>query len=225
MFHRLAALAFPIFLMAQPASAEVISASDDSFVTRDVAVVRADAKSVWMALISPARWWNSAHTWSGDSANLSLKPQAGGCFCERIPEDPDPKKITLEGSVEHMRVIQAFPEKVLRMRGGLGPLQSEPATGVLTIVLSEHEKGTQIVWEYAVGGAMRYPLPVISKAVDGVMSQQLDGLANMLGGRLDAPPPPSPEPAQSEDETEDEATQGQAPEISVEDAIDAMQDD
>jgi len=69
-----------------------------------------------------------------------------------VTEDPDSEKVTFEGSVEHMRVIQAFPEKVLRMRGGLGPLQSEPATGVLTIAIGENEDGgSVIVWEYDVG--------------------------------------------------------------------------
>lgn len=203
---------------AQPASAEVIATGEDRFVTRDTAVVSADPKAVWLALISPAKWWNSAHTWSGDAANMKLRPQAGGCFCETIPENPTSDRITLEGSVEHMRVVQAFPERVLRLRGGLGPLQSEPATGVLTIVLSEVDEGTKIVWEYAVGGPMRYEIPVISKAVDGVMSQQLNGLADLLG-RVDAPAK-SGDKKDEPEEPGDSAAIG--PEITVEDAIDAM---
>ncbi len=172
--------------ISAPISAKVTKADDKGFVTRDTAVVEAEPKAVWLALISPSKWWNKAHTWSGDAANLTLRPQAGGCFCERIPEDPDSDEVTLEGSVEHLRVIQAFPEKVLRMRGGLGPLQSEPATGVLTIAIGANEdgEGTRIVWEYVVGGTMRYKVPVIAKVVDGVMTQQLDALAAMLG-RID----------------------------------------
>ncbi len=173
--------------ISTPVSAEVIKADEKGFVTRDSAVVEAEPKAVWLALISPSKWWNKAHTWSGDAANLTLRPQAGGCFCERIPEDPASDEVTLEGSVEHLRVIQAFPEKVLRMRGGLGPLQSEPATGVLTIAIGKEESGgTRIVWEYVVGGTMRYKVPVIAKAVDAVMTQQLNGLAAMLG-RIDEP--------------------------------------
>ncbi len=168
-------------LAAQPVAAEVIATSENSFVTRDEAVVEANPKAVWLALISPARWWNASHTWSGDSANLTITPQAGGCFCERIPEDPDPEKITLEGSVEHMRVIQAYPERALRMQGALGPLQSEPVTGILTVAISEVEEGTKIVWEYNVGGSMRYKIGEISEAVGGVMTQQLSGLAQSLG--------------------------------------------
>lgn len=180
---------------ASPASAEVVQADEDHFITRNEAVVEADPKATWLALISPARWWSSEHTWSADAANLTLTPQAGGCFCERIPEVQDNARITLEGSVEHMRVIQAYPEVALRMSGALGPLQSEPVTGVLTIALSKVEteqgEGTRIVWEYNVGGKIRYPVPVISTAVDGVMTLQLTRLSELLG-QVVAPKVPSP---------------------------------
>lgn len=168
-------------LAAAPAAAEVTRSSEIGFVSRNEVVVSATPKEVWLALISPASWWDKAHTWSGDAKNLTLTPQAGGCFCETIPEVDEPGRFTLQGSVEHMRVVQAYPEAALRMIGSLGPLQSEPVTGVLTIVLSKHEKGTRIVWEYNVGGSMRYEVPVISKAVDGVMATQLAALAKPLG--------------------------------------------
>jgi uncharacterized protein YndB with AHSA1/START domain len=170
-----------VLALAAPAAAEVERTDENSFLTRDEAVVAATPKEVWLALISPARWWNSAHTWSGDAANMKLTPQAGGCFCETIPEVDEPDRFTLEGSVEHMRVIQAFPERALVMRGSLGPLQPEPVTGVLSIALTEVEGGTRIVWTYNVGGFMRFDVPVIARAVDGVMSQQLAGLADLLG--------------------------------------------
>lgn len=164
-----------------PAHAEVVAADDDQFVTRAEAVVETDLKETWLALISPARWWSSEHTWSADAGNLTLTPQAGGCFCERIPEVDEPGRFTLEGSVEHMRVIQAYPEVALRMQGALGPLQSEPVIGILTIALTEADEGTRIVFEYNVGGQMRYEVPAISRAVDGVMTLQLAGLADLLG--------------------------------------------
>lgn len=215
--------------VAAPLAAEVTDSDDRSFITRDEAVVETSLKETWLALISPARWWNSSHTWSGDSANLSLRPQAGGCFCEKIPEDPDPDKISLEGSVEHMRVIHAFPEKALRMQGALGPLQSEPVTGVLTIVLSEADEGTRIVWEYNVGGSMRYKIPEISKAVDGVMSQQLNGLAKMLG-RVDVAEAeevekePTPEKTSLDTETVIDEGEAEPSEPSVDEAFGDLSD-
>lgn len=175
------AIAVAAAACALPAAAEVTRTTDNSFVTRHEVVVKADAKAVWLALISPAGWWRSEHTWSGDSANLTLTPQAGGCFCETIPEVDEPGRFTLQGSVEHMRVIQAYPEAALRMTGALGPLQSEPVTGVFTIAISKVDRGTRIVFEYIVGGPMRFEVPVISKAVDGVIGAQLAALAKPLG--------------------------------------------
>ncbi len=180
-------------LAAMPAAAEVTRSTDNSFVSRNEVVVSASPKEVWLALISPASWWQSEHTWSGDAKNLTLMPQAGGCFCETIPEVDEPGRFTLQGSVEHMRVVQAYPEAALRMVGSLGPLQSEPVTGVLTIVISKVPKGTRIVFEYNVGGSMRYEVPVISKAVDGVMAAQIAALAKPLG--VVAMPAPAPVPA------------------------------
>ena len=190
--HALAALAI---LPATPAAAEVTGSGPLGFVSRHEVVVEASPKEVWLALIAPARWWTSDHTWSGDAANLSLTPQAGGCFCEKIPEVDEPGRFTLEGSVEHMRVIQAYPEVALRMQGALGPLQSEPVIGVLTVAISKTEGGTRIVWEYNVGGAMRYEVPVISRAVDAVMGIQLASLAKPLG-IVATPAPAAPAPQQ-----------------------------
>ena len=220
-------LGLALMLGAAPLAAEVTESDEYGFVTRDEAVVEADLKATWLALISPAKWWNSNHTWSGDAKNLTLIPQGGGCFCEKIPEVDEPGRFTLEGSVEHMRVIHAFPEKALRMQGALGPLQSEPVTGVLTIVLSEVDtedgKGTRIVWEYNVGGSMRYEIPEISKAVDLVMSEQLGGLAKLLG-RIDTPEEAEKDvkkspPEDGEDKPEDEARE------SVEDAFGDLEGD
>lgn len=197
----LAAAAF-----AMPVQAEVVSQGNGAFVTRDSAVVEADVRTAWLKLIAPGEWWDSAHTWSGESENMMLTPQGGGCFCERIPGEDGDKRIGLDGSVQHMVVLNAAPDRVLRMRGGLGPLQSEPVDGVLTIALSETDEGTLIVFEYVVGGFMRFETPVIAKAVDGVMTQQLDNLAETLG-RVDAPAPDE-EPA--EDEASEDSDAGDA---------------
>ncbi len=180
---------------AVPATSEVTRSTDNGFVTRHEVIVKATPKEVWLALISPAGWWQSAHTWSGDAKNLTLMPQAGGCFCEKIPEVNEPNRFTLQGSVEHMRVVQAYPEQALRMVGSLGPLQSEPVTGVLTITISKGDMGTRIVWEYNVGGPMRYEVPVISRAVDGVMGAQLASLAKQLGLVAAVPAVAAPAPA------------------------------
>lgn len=164
--------------LATPGMADVEAVSEQGFVTRDVVIIAATTRQVWLALIKPAEWWNDDHTWSGDAANLSLVPSAGGCFCEAIPGEGD---IPLDGSARHAVVVQAIPDKALRLRGGLGPLQAGPATGVLTISLEEIEGGTKVTWEYNAGGPMGFEIETISKAVDGVMAQQLHGLRDHLG--------------------------------------------
>ncbi len=217
---RCATLAAAALALSAPAAAELIQTSDSGFVSRHEVVVDASPKDAWLALISPAGWWRSEHTWSGEAANLTLTPQAGGCFCETIPEVDEPDRFTLQGSVEHMRVIQAYPERALRMQGALGPLQSEPVIGILTIAISETEQGTRIVWEYNVGGTMRFEVPVISKAVDAVMGAQLGALAALLGPVAEqvadeaAAVPESAEPGEPATDSESDA----APEAPPKDA-------
>ena len=71
------------------------SASGDSFVVVHSRRVDAAPGSVYAALPAIGRWWSSEHTYSGDAANMSLKAEAGSCFCERWPG----------GEVEHGRAI------------------------------------------------------------------------------------------------------------------------
>jgi uncharacterized protein YndB with AHSA1/START domain len=168
------------------ATAEVIETSADRFVTRATASVAASPLATWLALTKPGEWWNSKHSWSGDAKNMVLTPQGGGCFCERIPVGDSGNASAMEGSARHAEVLQAFPMKVLRMRGGFGPLQGEPANGVLTITLKEVPGGTRILWEYNVGGPMRYKIAELAPAVDGVMSEQLKRLQAHLGALPDS---------------------------------------
>lgn len=207
--------------MAAPAAAEVVDSSTGHFVTRDSVTVKATPKAAWLALITPGEWWDDTHTWSGAAANMSIIPQGGGCFCERIPEKDSAGDVGLAGSAQHMTVVMAEPMKVLRMRGALGPLQSEPVDGVLTITMQADKAsaGTRLVMEYVVAGHMRFEVPTISKAVDTVMSLQLGRLADKLG-RVDAsaaaPPPKQPAPQASPPPSEDGDDVGAA--------LDAMDD-
>ncbi|WP_432200189.1 SRPBCC family protein [Erythrobacter sp. W53] len=226
-----ASLAAASIFISAPLAAEVVETSATGFVTRDTVRVATTPLETWLALIKPGDWWNDNHSWSGDASNMTLVPQAGGCFCERIPGDDANGGFAMDGSSTHMTVIQAFPLRVLRMRGGLGPLQGEPATGILTITLKEIEGGTRVLWEYNVGGPMRFEIDEISAAVDGVMSEQLRGLQSHLGA-LDgedepgpaegAGPPESGESATPPDEASEPSEEGEA---SLEEQIDALAND
>ena len=167
--------------VAVPVSAEVTHSSDAGFATSDSVIVGATPQQVWARLIDPAQYWNPEHSWTLDSANFTLEPQAGGCFCEVIPANGG----NGVGSVEHARVIYAAPGQMLRMRGSLGPLQSEALTGVLTVKLEGEGTATKITWEYVVSGFARYPLRDIAAAVDSVQTEQLKRLAALFPSHLE----------------------------------------
>jgi uncharacterized protein YndB with AHSA1/START domain len=157
-------------LIAAPAAAEVKSATDTEFELVITETVKAPPETLWTTLTAPSRWWNKDHSWSGDAANFALDPKAGGCFCEALPKG---------GSVEHARVIFAQPGAMLRLSGGLGPLQSFPVTGVLTFTLKPAPGGASALEvRYAVAGRIGMPggTAQIAPLVDKVLTQQVSGL-------------------------------------------------
>jgi uncharacterized protein YndB with AHSA1/START domain len=158
-------------VLATPAAAEVVEATDSGFTVSNTRTVAASADRAWSAIVTPQRWWSAAHSWSGNAANFSLDPVAGGCFCERWAA----------GSVVHARVIHAVKGKQLRLRGALGPLQGEALVGTLTFTLEPDGSSTKITMDYIVGGHARFALKDIAPAVDGVMKEQISGLAKLFG--------------------------------------------
>lgn len=173
------------------AHADVATSASNGFVVRHAADVDAAPADVWAELIRPAGWWSARHSYSGDAANLTLDARAGGCFCEVLPSPVSPRAAP-RGSVEHMRVAYAEHGRVLRMIGGLGPLQAEAVNGALTIALKPVDGGTRIMWEYVVGGYMRQGGEQLAPMVDGVLGEQLAGLAAKLGPRTPAEPVAEP---------------------------------
>ena len=168
-------------LAAPPAAAEVAASSERGFASHNEVLVDASAAEAWAAMLRPGEWWNGAHTYSGDAINMSLAANAGGCFCEVVPG----KNGAPDGQIEHMRVIYVAPGSTLRMSGGLGPLQSEPVTGVLTMTLAPEGEMTRISWDYVVGGYMRTPMTELAPLVDQVIGEQLLRLAARLGRQVD----------------------------------------
>lgn len=155
-------------LCAVPAAPEVVAAAPASFEVSQTIVIDRSPAQVWDMLRSPQKWWSKDHTYSGDSNNLYLDSQATGCFCERLPGG---------GSVEHGRIVQLRPQKMMRLNAALGPLQAEAVTGTLTWTLTaEGENATRISLSYVVGGYIRGGGEAIAPAVDEVMAVQLLGL-------------------------------------------------
>jgi hypothetical protein len=158
---------------ARPAAAEVVSVGPNGFEVRETVHVAAASGKAYAALLQPARWWNSDHTFSRSAANLTLDARAGGCWCETLPEG---------GSVEHLRVVYVAPGKVLRMRGALGPLQGMGLDGAMTWSVKPSAGGTDISLSYVVGGYAKDGFDALSKSVDQVLGEQLERLKKIIDG-------------------------------------------
>lgn len=169
-----AAFAAPFAIAPSPAFAEIKAQGDNGFNVVHVAVIDAQPEVIWKRLITPKEYWSKTHSWSGSVDGFTLDPRAGGCFCELIQEKDAKGKMKTIGSVEHMRVIFAQPNKVLRMQGALGPLQSEAILGTLTVAINPRKDGigTLVSFSYVAGGYMRYKVADIAPAVDKVIGEQ-----------------------------------------------------
>ncbi|MDZ3832077.1 MAG: SRPBCC family protein [Sphingopyxis sp.] len=164
---------------ADSATAKIIDQSALGFTVAHTAQVAAAPADVWKMLRTPDKWWSKAHSWSGDAANFWLDSQAGGCFCEKLPDGG-----AGVGSVQHARVLFSRPGQLLRLSGAFGPLQGEALTGTLTIQIKPTPTGSALRFDYVVGGYMRFKTEEIAPAVDAVIGEQLRGLAEALGGAL-----------------------------------------
>ncbi|GAA0467944.1 SRPBCC family protein [Parasphingorhabdus litoris] len=185
-------------LGASAAQAEVTNTADNGFTVKHLETVNGSAEDVWKTIIAPARWWNGEHSFSGNSDNFYLVPQAGGCFCELLRKTSEDNIKSAEGSVQHMRVIFAQNNKALRMSGALGPLQGEAVTGTLTIGLLPDGDKTGVSFVYKVGGYMEFPVDQIAPAVDGVIGEQLNRLAALFAPEEGATAEPEDEPEEAE---------------------------
>ena len=154
-------------LIVHSAHAEVRVATPGALVVEHRFQISTAPEAAWAALVHPERYWPNDHTWSGSAANLSLVPEAGGCYCERWAG----------GSAQHGVVAMALPGKRLRIRGALGPFQEMPVTGVLTVNLAARDGGTEAVVTYSLAGDDAAKLGDMASVVDGVVRQQFAGFA------------------------------------------------
>jgi len=159
------------FALAMPAVAHgaLLQSSADGFVVEHRFHIVAPPATAWQVLVHPERWWPGDHTWSGSAANLSLAPEAGGCFCERWAS----------GSAEHGRVVQVRQDQLLRFNGALGPLQDMAVTGVLTVTLAPAGAETDATVTYRVSGDASHKLDLLAPVVDKVIGQQFGGFASL----------------------------------------------
>ena len=164
---------------AAPAAAKVVDATDSGFAVTGDYDIAVPPDALWAMLVQPELWWSAEHSWSGNAANFSLNPVAGGCFCERLvtpgsTDDHEEEVKYRANTVEHARVLYADSGKLLRLSGALGPLQSEAVTGTLSFTLTPGPaNSSKLRMDYIVGGYSRIPLKNVAPAVDKVMAEQM----------------------------------------------------
>jgi uncharacterized protein YndB with AHSA1/START domain len=157
--------------MSSPAMAEVKDATAAGFTVENSADVPVDAATAWRVLTGEVdAWWPKDHTWWGEASKLSIDARAGGCFCEKAGDQ----------QAQHMQVVFVDPGKLLRMTGGLGPLQGMGLSGALEFRLTAISTGTRIVLWYRSGGYTPDDMSKFAPVVDRVQALQLGGLVTRL---------------------------------------------
>ena len=151
--------------------AEASAVSPSGFTITHAMTVDVEPERVWAAFTQLPSWWNGAHSWSGQAANMSLDAQAGGCWCERWGHGQ---------SAVHGQVIAVQPGSMLRLRAELGPLQQLPVVGVLTFGTARRDGATRLRVTYRVGGPADAELDKLAAAVDGVIGEQARRLKTFI---------------------------------------------
>jgi uncharacterized protein YndB with AHSA1/START domain len=171
LFRWFALPALLLTLTPTGAGAKVLNSRADGFTIENVVTVPVDPAAAWKALVNDVdKWWPKDHSWFGKDGKFRIEPRAGGCFCETSG-----KREAL-----HMQVSFADPGKLLRMLGGLGPLQGMGLSGALEWRFEAAEGGTRITLHYIAGGYTPEDLSKFAPIVDHVQGIQLGGLGDYL---------------------------------------------
>ena len=151
-------------LMSAVAAADVVDKSAGGFTLRSTVQVAAAPDRVFRGLVDVGSWWSKAHTYTGDATNMSIVAQPGGCFCEELPTGL---------GVEHGRVVNVVPNRLLRLATALGPLQELGVAGSMTWQIAPSGQGSTLTMTYVVGGYMAGGLDQLADPVDKVLAQQI----------------------------------------------------
>ena len=168
--HLAAVLLGTAMMSAAVARAETSGVSPAGFMVRIHRDVAAAPHEVYATIARIGTWWSSAHTWSGDAANLSLDAKAGGCFCERWGGN----------SVAHGQVILVMQDAALGLQASLGPLQQRAVNGVLTFTTKAAGGKTALDLSYKVVGNADSGLDQLAPLVDKVLEEQVTRLASLI---------------------------------------------
>jgi uncharacterized protein YndB with AHSA1/START domain len=149
------------------AKGQVDYVSDTGFIVSNKFSSNIKAPDIWRALTEEIdQWWPKDHTWWGEQGILAIEPVAGGCFCETAGRR----------SAQHMQISFVEPYKLLRMTGGLGPLQGMGMHGALDWQLVQKEDVTEVTLTYRVSGIHPDGFKQLAAIVAQVQGIQLQAL-------------------------------------------------
>jgi hypothetical protein len=156
-------------LMTAAAQAEVVKSTSDGFIIQHSVTIDKDKIEVFHSMTTEiGKWWSSDHSFSGDNGNMLLDST---CFCERW-----------DGNlVRHLNTEIWLEDSKVVMQGGLGPLKELGLSGTMIwSLVTDTEAGTTVTWAYHVYGYSETALVGLAVAVDGVLLEQINGLAGFL---------------------------------------------
>lgn len=121
---------------------------------------------VFMRFADIHRWWDPAHTYTGDADKYRF----------------DLKKMALVeqlngGFVRHMEILYWDGQKRAVLSGGLGPLQTQSVNAVMEWTFSEADNSSsRILMNYRVYGSLEGEVSKWAEIVDSVLAHQFDRL-------------------------------------------------
>ncbi|MEM0926606.1 MAG: ATPase [Planctomycetota bacterium] len=157
-------LAFTGFVTLPDAHAKVDVAAGDGFrvtIKQDSLLPPEEAYQKFVSEFS--QWYDARHSYSMDARNLSLDLD-DRCMLEKLPDG---------GFVRHMEIVFHQPGKLIRLAGGLGPLQGMGIQGAMTVSFLPAQEGSQVTLTYVVTGASFLTLDKIAGPVDQVLTEQM----------------------------------------------------
>ena len=157
-----------LLVMTSPAVSKVVSSSANALDISHGFETGMQPHRLYDLFGKPERWWNPAHSYSGDAQRLRMELKPGGCFCESLPNG---------GGVEHLRVSHVDPGKRITLSGALGPLLYEAAAGVMDIQIKPRAAGgSTLTMQFRAAGFAQGNAAKLAPAVDAVLREQMDRL-------------------------------------------------
>lgn len=162
-----ASVLLAVMITSSYARAEVVSRSADGFTLRFAVGAEAAPEDVVTAVSELPRWWDPAHTYTGDAANLSLAFEVGGCWCERLAD----------GTIFEHAVVTGILADRVTMIAALGPLHDKTTKAELTFGSEPENRGRLVTVDFVVEGP---GLGAMADGVNTVMDQAFDRLIHQI---------------------------------------------